>query len=84
MPGLRTSVDLTPLWHRETSLRGCYAYSAYDFATATELVVDAELGRLVTALYPLARYREAIDHAANAGSRGAVKIAFDIRNERNR
>jgi threonine dehydrogenase-like Zn-dependent dehydrogenase len=84
MPGLRTSVDLTPLWHRETSLRGCYAYSAYDFATATELVVDAELGRLVTALYPLARYREAIDHAANAGSRGAVKIAFDLRNEKER
>ncbi|MEY2435101.1 MAG: hypothetical protein QOC92_4826 [Acidimicrobiaceae bacterium] len=84
MPGLRTSVDLTPLWHRETSLRGCYAYTADDFATATQLVADAELGRLVSALYSLARYREAIDHAANAGTRGAVKIAFDLRNERNR
>jgi threonine dehydrogenase-like Zn-dependent dehydrogenase len=84
MPGLRTSVDLTPLWHRETSLRGCYAYTADDFATAMQLVADAELGRLVSALYSLARYREAIDHAANAGTRGAVKIAFDLRNERNR
>jgi threonine dehydrogenase-like Zn-dependent dehydrogenase len=84
MPGLRTSVDLTPLWHRETSLRGCYAYSADDFTTATTLVATAGLGRLVSATYPLARYRDAIDHAANAGARGAVKIAFDLRDEKER
>jgi threonine dehydrogenase-like Zn-dependent dehydrogenase len=84
MPGLRTSVDLTPLWHRETSLRGCYAYTPDDFATATALVTSADLGRLVSATYPLARYRDAIDHAANAGARGAVKIAFDLRNEKER
>jgi threonine dehydrogenase-like Zn-dependent dehydrogenase len=84
MPGLRTSVDLTPLWHRETSLRGCYAYDPDDFATATALVASAGLGRLVSATYPLARYRDAIDHAANAGVRGAVKIAFDLRNEKER
>jgi threonine dehydrogenase-like Zn-dependent dehydrogenase len=84
MPGLRTSVDLTPLWHRETSLRGCYAYTPDDFATATALVADAQLGRLVSATYPLARYRDAIDHAANAGARGAVKIAFDLRAEKER
>ena len=84
MPGLRTSVDLTPLWHRETSLRGCYAYTADDFATATALVATADLGRLVTATYPLSRYRDAIDHAANAGGRGAVKIAFDLRAEKER
>jgi hypothetical protein len=84
MPGLHTSVDLTPLWHRETSLRGCYAYTADDFATATALVGSAGLGRLVSATYPLARYRDAIDHAANAGGRGAVKIAFDLRAEKER
>ena len=82
MPGLRTSVDLTPLWHRETTLRGCYAYTADDFATATSLV--SGLGHLVSATYPLSRYRDAIDHAANAGGRGAVKIAFDLRNEKER
>ena len=84
MPGLRTSIDLTPLWHRETSLRGCYAYNPDDFAAATALVANAGLGRLVSATYPLARYRDAIDHAANAGVRGAVKIAFDLRNEKER
>jgi threonine dehydrogenase-like Zn-dependent dehydrogenase len=84
MPGPRTSVDLTPLWHRETCLRGCYAYTADDFATAAALVQTARLGRLVSATYPLARYRDAIDHAANAGARGAVKIAFDLRSEKER
>ncbi|MEY2446797.1 MAG: hypothetical protein QOH79_273 [Acidimicrobiaceae bacterium] len=88
MPGGRTSVDLTPLWHRETSLRGCYAYTRDDFATATALVADTGrgrgLGHLVSATYPLARYRDAIEHAANAGARGAVKIAFDLRHDKER
>jgi len=84
MPGLHSTVDLTPLWHRETSLRGCYAYTPDDFATAAALVATADLGRLVSATYPLSRYRDAIDHAANAGARGAVKIAFDLRNEKER
>ena len=41
-------------------------------------------GRLVSATYPLSRYRDAIEHAASAGARGAVKVAFDLRNERER
>lgn len=78
MPG-HTSLDLTGLWHRETSLRGCYAYTRPDFEAALTLVVDAGLERLLSATYPLPRFTEAIDHAANAGARGAVKIAFDLR-----
>jgi len=78
MPG-HTTLDLTGLWHRETSLRGCYAYTRPDFTTALRLVADAGLERLVSATYPLSRYPEAIEHAANAGSRGAVKVAFDLR-----
>jgi threonine dehydrogenase-like Zn-dependent dehydrogenase len=83
MPG-HTSVDLTGLWFRELALRGCYAYQPDDFVTAVELVREADLGRLVSALYPLSRYREAVAHAAQAGSRGAVKIAFDLRAEKER
>jgi threonine dehydrogenase-like Zn-dependent dehydrogenase len=78
----RTTLDLTGLWHRETVLRGCYAYRREDFATAVELVADLALDRLVSALYPLARYEDAIAHAAAAGSRGAVKVAFDLRDRR--
>ncbi len=83
MPGV-TTVDLTPLWQREVALRGAYAYERADFDAAIELVRTLELDRLVSATYPLRRYEEAIAHAASAGARGAVKIAFDLRPERER
>jgi hypothetical protein len=38
----------------------------------------------VSATYPLARYDDAIRHAAEAGRRGAVKVAFDLRDEKER
>ncbi|MCB0978884.1 MAG: zinc-binding dehydrogenase [Acidimicrobiales bacterium] len=80
MPG-HTTLDLTSLWHRETSIRGCYAYTRDDFDAALALVAAADLGRLVSATYPLARYEDAIEHAAQAGPRGAVKVAFDLRTD---
>jgi len=83
MPGV-TTVDLTPLWQREVALKGAYAYERADFDTAVALVAALDLGRLVSATYPLRRYEDAIAHAADAGSRGAVKIAFDLRSERER
>jgi threonine dehydrogenase-like Zn-dependent dehydrogenase len=54
------------------------------FDLAFELVRSADLGRLVTALYPLDEFKDAIAHAANAGRRGAVKVAFDLRDEKER
>jgi threonine dehydrogenase-like Zn-dependent dehydrogenase len=83
MPG-RVDVDLTPLWQREVQLAGAYAYGAEasgrrTFEVATELVHDAGLDRLVSARYPLDRYIDAIEHAASAGRRGAVKVVFDQR-----
>ena len=77
-------LDLTTLWHRETAIRGCYAYTHDDFVAALTLVQQASLGSLVSATYPLDRYEDAITHAANAGPRGAVKIAFDLRTEKQR
>ena len=78
MPG-HTALDLTTLWHRETAIRGSYAYTRPDFDQALTLVAEAGLQRLLSATYPLARYTEAIEHAATAGPRGAVKVAFDLR-----
>lgn len=86
-------VDLTGLWQREIQLAGAYAYGTETMASgerrrtfdlAFELVEAADLGQLVTAAYPLARYEDAIAHAADAGRRGAVKIAFDLRSEKER
>ena len=39
---------------------------------------------LLSAAYPLDRYRDDLDHAAEAGRRGAAKVAFDMRQERRR
>jgi threonine dehydrogenase-like Zn-dependent dehydrogenase len=91
MPG-QVHVDLTGLWQREIRLEGAYAYGTErvsgrptrTFELAFQLVRDRRLQRLVTATYPLDRYREAIEHAANAGRRGAVKVAFDLRKEKRR
>ena len=41
-----------------------------------------QLDKLVTDLYPLDRYKQAIRHAAEAGSLGAIKVAFDLRGEK--
>jgi threonine dehydrogenase-like Zn-dependent dehydrogenase len=74
--------ELTGLWHRETSIRGCYAYERADFDRAIEVIRRFDLGQLVSATYPLRDYRDALEHAASAGRRGAVKVAFDMRKER--
>jgi len=78
MPG-EVSLDLTSVWHREVALRGRYAYQRADFDTAIEIIRRFDLQRLVTATYPLEQHVDAIAHAASAGRRGAVKIAFDLR-----
>lgn len=87
MPG-KVSMDLTALWHRETELVGAYTYgtetladgsSRRTFDMAMELVAQADLARLVSATYPLEDYEQALSHAASAGSRGAIKVCFDLR-----
>ncbi len=87
MPG-KCNLDLAPLWQREVSLVGAYAYgrevlappvgSRRTFDLAFELVRDAGLGRLVSARYPLERFEEAVAHAAAAGRRDSVKVVFDL------
>ncbi len=86
MPGA-VRLDLAPLWQREVSLTGAYAYGSEQtadgprstFDLSFELVASAGLDRLVSARYPLERYEEAVRHAAHAGRRGAVKVVFDLR-----
>lgn len=86
VPG-KVDLDLTALWHRETELVGAYTYGTdtwpdgteiSSFKRAKELTGKAKLGRLVSAKYPLARYKDAIGHAANAGQRGAIKVCFEF------
>jgi threonine dehydrogenase-like Zn-dependent dehydrogenase len=74
------NVDLTPLWYRELQLVGAYASGAdgADFADALRLAAQAPLDGYVGTTYPLARWREALTHAADAGRLGTVKVAFDL------
>lgn len=80
-------LDLTAMWQREQTLQGVYAYGTETirgerirtFDLAFELVAASDLGRLVSATYPLERYADAIAHASAAGPRGATKVAFDLR-----
>ena len=78
------TIDLTGLWHREVSITGRYAYTHEEFEQAFDVVRAKQLGRLVSATYPLDRFTDALQHAAEAGRRGATKIAFDLRTEKER
>jgi threonine dehydrogenase-like Zn-dependent dehydrogenase len=82
------TLDLTGLWHRETELVGAYTYGTesladgthartFDLAIATADAIEAE--RWLSATYRLDDHVDAIAHAAEAGRRGAIKIAFDLR-----
>lgn len=90
MPG-HVGIDLTALWQRELRLVGAYAYGPepradgrHSFDLAMELIASHDLGRLVSARYPLDRHSEALDHASHAGARGATKVVFDLRHEKRR
>ncbi|MFK7918221.1 MAG: zinc-binding dehydrogenase [Ilumatobacter sp.] len=81
-------VDMTGLWHREIELKGAYTYgtetlpdgsTASTFSLAIDTVGAVQAERLLSATYPLGDHVDAISHAASAGRRGAVKIAFDLR-----
>jgi threonine dehydrogenase-like Zn-dependent dehydrogenase len=77
--------DLTPLWFRELELVGAYTGGTEDvggerrrtFDVALEIATMAPmLQDLVGAVYPLSRWREALDHALGAGKLGTFKVAF--------
>ncbi len=82
----KKGADLSPAWFRELDVVGTYASSGDAFGQALRLAAEAPLGDgiggegdVLSAVYPLHRWREALDHASSAGRLGAVKIAFDPR-----
>jgi threonine dehydrogenase-like Zn-dependent dehydrogenase len=69
--------DLTPVWFRELELFGAYTATSSDFDTAIQAAGNLpHLEQLVGATYPLAGWRDAIDHAMSAGALGTFKVAF--------
>jgi threonine dehydrogenase-like Zn-dependent dehydrogenase len=85
MPG-EEKVDWAPIWQRELTVMGAYAYGSEPsregrktFALALEAAPELHLEELTGPLFGLAEYRDAIAYAMSAGRLGAVKVAFDLR-----
>jgi threonine dehydrogenase-like Zn-dependent dehydrogenase len=83
-----TAVDLSPVWFRELEVTGSYATGLErvngdeprsSFELAMELARDAPLDDAAQSGYRLERWREALDHAGDAGRLGTVKVHFDLR-----
>jgi threonine dehydrogenase-like Zn-dependent dehydrogenase len=86
MPG-QERVDWAPIWQRELTVVGAYAYGIEaggrrTFELALEAARELRLEQLTGPLFGLGRYREAIRYALEAGRLGAVKVAFDLRDLR--
>jgi threonine dehydrogenase-like Zn-dependent dehydrogenase len=85
MPG-EEKVDWAPIWQRELTVMGAYAYGAESkkkgkrtFHLALEAAPEVHLETLTGPLFGLGEYRDAIAYAMSAGKLGAVKVAFDLR-----
>ncbi|HLQ15568.1 MAG TPA: zinc-binding dehydrogenase [Candidatus Eisenbacteria bacterium] len=85
MPG-EEKVDWAPIWQRELTVMGAYAYgtepkkkSRRTFELAIEAAPGLHLETLTGPLFGLGEYRDAIAYAMSAGRLGAVKVAFDLR-----
>jgi threonine dehydrogenase-like Zn-dependent dehydrogenase len=85
MPG-EEKVDWAPIWQRELTITGAYAYGSEPkhkgkrtFELALEAAPELHLNELTGPFFSLGEYRDAIAYAMSAGRLGAVKVAFDLR-----
>jgi threonine dehydrogenase-like Zn-dependent dehydrogenase len=85
MPG-EEKVDWAPIWQRELTVMGAYAYGSEPkrkgqrtFELALAAAPDLHLETLTGPLFGLGDYRDAIAYAMASGRLGAVKVAFDLR-----
>jgi threonine dehydrogenase-like Zn-dependent dehydrogenase len=86
MPG-EEKVDWGPIWQRELTVMGAYAYGAEaggrrTFEMALEAAPQLGLERLTSPLFGLGSYRDAIAYALQAGRLSTAKVAFDLRDLR--
>lgn len=78
MPGVPEGVDWTAMWHSELDVRGSYTAGEETFARAVDRVseIPSTFAALVGATFDLEQWREAVETAMDAGSRGVTKVAF--------
>ena len=86
MPGIPKNVDWTSIWYKQLNVTGAYAYGlethngeqVHTFTLGMRLLekMEAELRPLVSALFPLKDYKQAIQTALNTGKTATVKTVF--------
>jgi threonine dehydrogenase-like Zn-dependent dehydrogenase len=80
-------IDLTFLWARELNVKGyvCYGIeewrgeSKHTFQITHDMLVEtgAPVEEIITHVYPLGQYRQALSTAANRGKTGSIKVLLD-------
>ncbi len=80
-------LDLTFVWAREIGVKGFVGYGAEEWQGSTrhtfEVVHDlllegsVDVSDMVTHVYPIAQYRDALSTAANRGRSGSIKVLLD-------
>lgn len=80
-------LDLTFVWAREVAIKGFVGYGAEDwrgmrrhtFQVTHDLLVEtgAPVGEMVTHVFPLSQYRDALSAAANRRATGSIKVMLD-------
>ena len=80
------NLDLTMLWARELDIRGYLGYGMetwdgkdiHTFEITRELLLRKPLpiGQIVTHVFPLDQYRDALAAAGNRRKSGAMKVVF--------
>lgn len=80
-------LDLTFMWARELDLKGFVGYGreswrgghAHTFVITHDLLLETAppVDRMVTHVYPLRDYRQALATAANRGKTGSIKVLLD-------
>lgn len=80
-------LDLTFLWARELAVKGFVGYGreawegghAHTFQVAHDLIVKtgAPVGQMVTHVFPLAQYQDALSAAANRRKSKSIKVLLD-------
>lgn len=84
--GKEVKLDLTPLWLKLQTVKGCYAYRynniagarRHAFAMSLELIASGKIkvADMLTHKFPLARYRDMIEVNLNKSANQAMKTAF--------
>jgi len=80
-------LDLTFVWARELEIKGYVCYGdeewrgerRHTFEVTQDMLLEtgAPVERLVTHIYPLGQYREALSAAANRRRTGSIKVLLD-------